>query len=175
MAAPGQVEVTAWMARTGRGAADAVDHFCPGMDPDQRQKLAAKFRVWKQRDGQDPVQRAPNMPAGGDDAPAAERIVVEDRHLEPCRLDRIPFLERQLARLEATMESALAQGNIGRVPQLDARISEVRQHLDSARGEAGRTVALDRNPGAVAEEVERRAKRIAQLAAARAKAPERDL
>lgn len=162
------------MARTGLGAAEAVDHFWPGADPDTRGKLAAKFRVWKQRAGSEPRQRTPNVPQGEDDAPPPTRIVVDDSHSEPGRLERVAFLEWQLSRLVATMDAVMASGNVGRVAQVDARISEVRQHLDVARS-TGKPVALDRNPATVTEEVERRDKRIRHLAQAARAAKERDL
>lgn len=164
MADPGQIEVLAWMSRTGAGAAEAVDHFWPGADPEARKKLSTKVRLWKHRSAE--PQSSRNAATGDDERPSEgpTRIVVDERHEEPGRLDRVPFLERQLARLEAVMEAVMESGNVGRVAQVDSRISEVRQQLDIARIDAGKTVKLDRNPGAVAEASEKRRKALEILA-----------
>lgn len=162
------------MQRTGSGAAAAADHFFPGVSPEQRDKLAQKFRAWRSRAGlvEATPQRAQFVP--GDDDLAPSRIIVEPRHLEPGRLDRIPFLERQLARAEAVVEQVLATGNVGRYSQAERTVSEIRQDLDIARGQS-RPVKVDENPAAVVERMQERDKRIRQLAAARQAAKERDL
>lgn len=156
------------MVRTGRGASEAVDHFWPGAVDGERSRVAARVRKWAQlaragvparqaaaEEDADPPARGPTPAAAGDRPPP---------DYDTVRLDRIPFLEWQLAELIADLRWSRNHGVVGKVAALDTRISEVRQHLDQARSDAGSQVKLDRNPAAVAAEVERRKKRIAELA-----------
>lgn len=182
MTDPTAAEVLAWMSRTGRTPADAVDQFWPGVGDDERARVRAKVRQWAsraRRSGQPGAPPPVSAPVRGanrdDDEPTDERrplVEVEDRHYDAARMARIPFLERQLARQEAVIEAVLREGLVGRFAPLDARLSEVRHQLDQERREAGTQVTLDRSPAAVADEVERRAKRIRELAS---RARDRDL
>lgn len=166
-----KAEILAYRERTGASVTDLVDHFAPSLVGPDREREFERIKKMVQR-GAGTTRQPQDRPNRDDDAGGPVAIAVETRHYDPGKLERIPFLEWQLASLVASYEAVLAAGVVGRVAALDSRISEVRQHLDAARGEAGRAVTLDRTPDAVAEEVERRAKRIRELAA---RARERDL
>lgn len=172
---PGKSEVLGWMARLGRTAADAADHFWPNVEGAERTRVVARIRKWAQlaRDAGDPsappaATPSSNRPDQGD----GDMPTRPDPDYDTARLGRVDFLERQLAELLADLAWVRAGGLVGRVASLDARVSDVRNQLDAARQEGGRVVTLDRSPAAVADEVERRAKRIRELAA---RASEREL
>lgn len=80
------------------------------------------------------------------------------------------FLEWQLGEVVRDLEAVREAGQLGRVAALDARVSEVRSELDDARGEAGRSVRIDRSPVAVAAEVRARQAEMDRLLRAREEA-----
>lgn len=166
---PTREEVLAWLGGSPyRTAEDAADHFWPGFA--DRPKLLGRIRQWVSRAKRAAAAPASNRPEETENE--SEPVVVEERHLALARLDRLPSLEHQLARLEALMERVMSQGPIKLVPSLNAQITDTRQVLDLARAEGGKVVSLERSPAAVAVAVERKAKRIAELAA---RARDRDL
>lgn len=173
---PSRAEVLGWMSRLGRTAADAADHFWPETSGKDRARVVTRIRKWSQRARE----------AGHPDAPeryTPERPLFKEEEekgagerpqpdYERARLPTIEFLEWQLAEAIADLCWARQERQIGRLSGLDARVSELRGLLDAARVDGGRVVKLDRSPSAVAEEMERRAKRIRELAA---RAAEREL
>lgn len=179
-AEPTRAEVLGWMTRTGRGAAEAVDHFWPGTTGPERQRLLNRVRKWAQleRDAGNPAA-PPRMdpavtinrpePSAAGEAEGPQRPAPD---LERARLDAVPFLEWQTADLVADLEWARAKGLLHLVASLNKELRETRSELHLARAEGGRVVSLERSPAVVAEEVERRSREIAALAA---KAREREL
>jgi hypothetical protein len=179
-AEPTRAEVLGWMTRTGRGAAEAVDHFWAGTVGPDRQRLLNRVRKWAQleRDAGNPSAPPRMDPAvtinrpdpTGTAEPGSPQRPAPD--LELARLDPVALLERLLADLAADLAWARAKGLLHLVASLNKELRETSSELQLARAEGGRVVALDRSPAAVADEVERRAKRLAELAA---KAREREL
>jgi hypothetical protein len=177
---PTEAEVLGWMSRTGRTPADAVDHFWPGVDPVERGRVRARVKQWASRARRTGHPAAPprmdpavtiNRPdPTGTAEPGSPQRPAPD--LELARLDPVALLERLLADLAADLAWARAKGLLHLVASLNKELRETRAELQLARAEGGRVVALDRSPAAVADEVERRQKRIAELAA---KAREREL
>jgi hypothetical protein len=88
------------------------------------------------------------------------------------RAPRVEWLTTHLLEVEADLQYLRSTDQWSLIPALDARAHALRDELDLARSHAGQVVPLDRSPAAVADEVERRAKRLAELAA---KAREREL
>jgi hypothetical protein len=72
---PTRAEVLGWLTRTGRTAAEAVDHFWPGSIGADRTRVHARIRKWAQlaRDAGDPAapaaQPGPSRPQGDQDPP----------------------------------------------------------------------------------------------------------
>lgn len=178
---PSKAEVLGWMARLGRGASDAADHFWPDAAGPDRTRVVNRIRKWAQ------VSRG----RGEADAPAVMRPAPSGNRAEPgegegepqrpppdleaARLPRVEFLERMLADVLADIAHVRALGlhtRPGLVGPLMAQIMEVRAQLDQARQDSGRVVVLDRSLAAVADEVLRTQKRLEQLAA---RAAEREL
>lgn len=167
MTEPSRDTVLVWLAeRPNRTAEDAVDRWWP--DAVDRPRVLARVRQWMSR-----ARRAAAGAPATDD-PEAEGPPRPPADYETARLERIEFLEWHLAELIADLTWVRQSGMVGRIATLAAQVSEVRQDLDTARG-ANRVVQLVRSPVAVAEAVELRAKRIAELAAAGRAAKERDL
>lgn len=181
-AEPSKGEVLGWMRRTGRTAAEAIDEFWPGSEGAERTRVGARIRKWGQlaRAAGSPdappsqsagISMTPNRDEPGGD-PAIPARPAPD--YETARLDRVTFLELFLAEAVADIAWVRGAGLVGRIAQLVALAMNIRQELDAARGEQGRVVQLERSPGAVAVEVEKRKKALEILAAAQARAVERE-
>lgn len=84
---------------------------------------------------------------------------------DEARMGRVDFLEYMLANQLADLEWARRIGQLTQLKQLSALVVETRTTLDEARGEEGRSVKIERTVAGVAAEVERRSRRIAELAA----------
>lgn len=177
MREPDQVEVLAWLSRTGQKASDAVDHFWPGADDARRKTLMTRVRTWvfraqAERDREPPAKGvAGDLPEEPPDSDAVERPKPDGHHV---RLARIDFLAWQLDELVADIKWARDAKQLGRIPGLNAQITEVRQALDDARAREGSLVSLERSPGAIAEVADRQRQALAILAAAQ-RAREREL
>lgn len=178
---PTPAEVLAWMARTGRTAADAADHFWGDVTGDERARLVGRIRQWASR-----ARKAGNPAAPPAFAPSAAPHSASNREaeadvtrpppdFETARLGRVEFLERMLADTLADLAYVRAAGLVakpGLVAPMTGQALEIRGQLDQAKQDSGRAVSLERSPSAVADEVQRRAKRIAELSA---RAAEREL
>lgn len=167
---PSRAEVLAWMERTGRGPVDAVDHFWPGAPAERRIKLANRGRQWvykARKGGAAPVVSLapppeagsePGAPSDGDAPPRPPPDTVRPA------LDRVAFLKWYLAELLADLAWVRAAGSTSRIQGLASQVSDVRRQLDAARAETGKGVAIERSHAVVALELQKRSKRIAELA-----------
>lgn len=170
---PNKAEILGYKARTGATATEIVDHFWAGQDDATRATAFQRVKKILQRDRAPARQSDPNRPAPTD-ASLVEGPARPAPDLVRAESKRAAFLTWQLSELLADLAWVRSAGMVGRIASLDARVSEVRQQLDAERGLDERP-PLERNPGAVAEAVERRQKRIAQLSEAARAARERDL
>lgn len=176
---PEPAVVLRWLEETGEKASVAVAQFWPGPHTQKEiEALTARIRAWKHLAKQ-------GRPVGGASPAAAPTLAPTaaaamgppsgapgrpdvDQFRWLVGLDRVRALEEQLAQLHADLAWARSLGRVGDVAKLDARASDVRRDLDLARGEAGRVVQVDRDVAAVADAVERRAKLLRALSAAKA-------
>lgn len=174
---PSRGEVMGWRRRTGKGTAEAVDHFWPEASGPDRNRYMARVRKWGQLEREVGSAIAPPAFSSGnreDDPDEGSPRPSPD--FETARLDTVAFLEIMLAELLADLAWIRQLRQYGRISQLAAMVINVRSELDQARAERGSVVQLERSPAAVAAEVERRQKALAILAAAHAARPrERDL
>lgn len=172
MGDPSPDEVLAWLARTGGKPAEAVAHFWPQASDAERKRRGSTVRSWLLRarrsaDPPSPPRQARVVPAddplGGEEGAADVPRPAPDH--AGARLERVPFLERQLAELLADLEWSRLLVRIDQVSRLDARVSEVRLQLDEARAERGRVRTIERSPAVVADEMVTRQKMIEALRA----------
>lgn len=173
MGIPSPAEIRAYRDRTGCSVVEAADHFYPGASEDDRPRAIDRIKKIFKRSAP-PQQRQHDANRPPSDGSVVDGLPRPAADYERARLDRVAFLEWHLAESLADLAWVRASGLVGRIPAMASQVVDARSQLDLARGDAGRKVPLDRNPGAVASEVERRQKRIAQLVAAQ-RAKERDL
>lgn len=179
MSEPGKNEVLGWQHRTGRGAAEAVDHFWPEAQGADRNRYMARVRKWGQleREAGSPIAPPTFTSAGNREEEADEETVQRpEADYETARLERVQFLEVMLAEALADLAWMRQARQFGRLAGQTALVVNVRDELDRAKVERGAVVQLERSPAAVAAEVEKRKKALEILAAAHARRPkEREL
>jgi hypothetical protein len=103
----------------------------------------------------------------GESEPATKGPERPGADIERAGWDRVPFLTWQLSELLADLAWVRAAGVVGRISQLDGRVSEVRLQLDQARAAAGEAEDLDETPETIARRLKEREKQLNELEAAR--------
>ncbi len=178
---PTQAEVLAWLVRTRRTPADAVDNFWPDASPADRLRHGNRVRQWAhqaRRRGEPaaPPKHTSTPPGaldGGDDLEeedAGPKVPRPELRPEVAQLDRVAWLEGELIELDADIRWVRAQGKPALVSKLHAELRAVRDELDEARADRQKVRSIDRTPAAVAEATTKRAALLERLRARRLQA-----
>lgn len=151
----------------GRTAEDIVDRWFSHEDDRPKALARARQRMSRARRGGIREEREPldPVPVSGDNREPGSAPVRPPADFATARLDRVPFLELMLAEALADLQWT-REVNPGRAGPLVTVVLNVREELDRARAERGAVVQLERSPGAVALEMEKRQKALAILAEA---------
>lgn len=168
MAEPSQVEVLAWMERTGGTPADAVRHFWPHSEPAERARRRNTVKQWAYRARNERGERAaPSSrttsgprPIEPTARPSPASSPAEATASAAADVPLVDYLRRQLAELERDLGLARSTGQLRIVAALDKRRSEVRGELEAALEPGRRVLTLERTATAVAAEILRRAKAL---------------
>jgi hypothetical protein len=155
---PGREEALAWLVRTGRTPAECVDELWGELPKGERQRVLMRVRQWVQR------ARA-SAPPPIRASPATLAVDADPTSVRPPaptpELGRVEWLRAQLAQLLYDVEQTRARGDLRLVATLDKRLSEVRAELDDELSRTRGAVNIDRTPGAILAEVDRRATALA--------------
>lgn len=155
---PEREEVLGWIRRTGGTAADAVEHFFPGISPESKVRLSARYRKWIERAKASPAPNATPSPQGAQQrAPALARPAPR---LDLARMAPLDRLEWQVSELGADLELARQVGDYRTALQIDAQLAERAAELDATRARQAKVLRLDRTAGSVAAELKKKAAAI---------------
>lgn len=164
---PTRDEVLGWLALTGRSQSEAVDHFWPNVADDERRRVGDRVRQWVKRardaglGGVAPGLAGPPAAAANHQAPPAHNRENDDERDERIGLTRLDFLERQLRDNLRALDRAIEIGRLNLWSQIDRRVSDVFEKLETARERERKIVRLERTPAAICAELDRRADAIA--------------
>lgn len=157
---PGRAEVLGWMARTGGGPAEAVEHFFPGISPEDKERMRSRFKQWSARDR----KRAENGPAPAPSPQGAQQrapaLARPAPRLDLARMAPLERLEWQVSELGADLELARQLGDYRTALQIDAQLAERAAELDATRARQAKVLRLDRTAGSVAAELKKKAAAI---------------
>lgn len=173
-AEPTREEVLQWLAHTGRTQLECVDELWGPVSDQERRRIAARVRQWVRRARNEPTPSARQPPpparnaAGPSPAVAPPTVSALPPDPPPARppaptpdLGRVEWLRAQLAELLYDAAQARTRGDLRLVPTLDRRLSEVRAELDDELSRTRGAVNIERTPGALYAELDRRARAIA--------------
>lgn len=150
------------MERHGGSAIEAARNFYPGIDPEQQERLAAKYRVWWQRarkGGESP-------PAQGGQRPQV--VVVREAPPEPpmyalADLEQTEQLRELVALAWSDLHTARRQRDHRGIALHRQAIAELGEQLEELRRRAGSVVKLEPTPAVVALELHEESKAIRLL------------
>lgn len=159
---PEREEVLGWIRRTGGTAADAVEHFFPGISPEAKVRMGARYRKWIERSKAAPAPNAAPSPQGaqhrsqspvGVDMPDPPPNLAELDD-EAYRVWQLEYLGSCLRVFKRSPREALA---------VLEQMGRARLELEAWRARRGSTLKLEPTPQAVALRLEKEDKTIRLL------------
>jgi len=144
-------EVVLYMLRTGCTPSEATLHFFPGIGPDERKKLADKYRKWVQRYGPKLRGHQPAPPAPSSSPPSVVAHQEPAVRHDVAAMDAAECMAWVVAQMAGLVDASRKRGDAKSAAAAANVMLNARKELDKARERESKVKALDRTPEGLAK------------------------